>query len=155
MYADEAQFFVTSTDADFQATARSACVASVYLTQNLANLYARVRKEYVNSLLGNLQTKLFHQNADKETNHWAADTVSKVFFQRESTSVSTRVDDHDESTTTGTSTHLVLDYDLQSRAFLQLAKGGTPYNHVVTAILFQGGRWFPNGKIYIQVAFTQ
>jgi hypothetical protein len=27
-------------------------VASVYLTQNLANLYAWVRKEYVNSLLG-------------------------------------------------------------------------------------------------------
>jgi type IV secretory pathway TraG/TraD family ATPase VirD4 len=109
LYADEAQFFVTSTDADFQSTARSASVAAAYLTQNLANLYARVRKEYVNSLLGNLQTKLFHQNADKETNHWAAETVSKVFFQRESTSVSTRVDDYDESTTTGTSTHLVLD----------------------------------------------
>ncbi|MFC7339527.1 type IV secretory system conjugative DNA transfer family protein [Haloferula chungangensis] len=76
LFADECQLFVTSTDAAFQSTARSARVATVFLTQNLPNLYAEMAgggpagKQRADALLGNLQTKIFHQNSDHETNKW-------------------------------------------------------------------------------------
>ena len=69
IYADEAQEFLTTEDKRFQATARSARVATVYLTQNLPALQARLGNEAeVHGLLGNLQTKIFCQNADPSTN---------------------------------------------------------------------------------------
>ncbi|MCC6426025.1 MAG: hypothetical protein IT435_04320 [Phycisphaerales bacterium] len=69
--ADECQYFVTYQDALFQQAARSAMVATVYLTQNLPNLYAEVGEHATHSLLGNLQTKVFLAQGDPVTNEWA------------------------------------------------------------------------------------
>lgn len=70
--ADEAQNFVTNFDAEYQAVARSAGGCSVYLTQNRES-YRLVlgNNDAVDSLLGNLQCKMFCQNAG-DTNEWAA-----------------------------------------------------------------------------------
>lgn len=68
---DEAQNFVTYEDALFQQAARSAMVATVYLTQNLPNFYVEIGEHATQSLLGNLQTKIFLAQGDPTTNEWA------------------------------------------------------------------------------------
>jgi hypothetical protein len=69
--ADECQYFVTYQDALFQQAARSAMVATVYLTQNLPNLYVEIGEHATHSLLGNLQTKVFLAQGDPVTNELA------------------------------------------------------------------------------------
>ena len=162
LFADECQFFTTSYDADFQTTARSARVASVYLTQNLPNLWVKyggqTGKARTESLLGNLQTKIWHQNACIQTNEWAADTVSKILQERRSTStqfshqLGTR---SNHGSGSGVNTQVVMDHDLKMRAFLNLLKGGSASKKVVTAVLFQGGRVYPNSKVWKQVGYQQ
>jgi len=86
LWADECQFFVSSYDAEFQSTARSARACTVYLTQNLPGLYEKIggrNPEHVaDSLLGNFQTKIFHANSDPKTNHQAAEMVGKSLQMR-------------------------------------------------------------------------
>lgn len=81
LWADESQYFVTAHDMLFQQTARSARAATVYLTQNISNYYAALGSGHGNSatdsLLGNLQTKIFHANGDPATNEWAERTFAK------------------------------------------------------------------------------
>jgi len=62
LWADEAQNFLHEYDADYQATARSSRIATVYITQNIPNYYANMKGdvgEYkVKSFLGTLATKV-------------------------------------------------------------------------------------------------
>lgn len=75
LWADEAQYFVTWHDVAFQQTARANRAATVYLTQNLPNYYTALGgadgRSRTDSLLGCLQTKVFHANSDVVTNEWA------------------------------------------------------------------------------------
>ena len=89
LWCDEAQFFATGMDADFQSTARSARIATVYLSQNVGAFYGQLGQPETHSLMGNLQTKFFHANGDPMTNNWAADLFSKSWQFRGSTSVGT------------------------------------------------------------------
>jgi hypothetical protein len=77
-WADEAQYFVTRQDATFQQTARDAMAATVFLTQNLPNLYAELGEHHTHSLLGNLQTKIILANGDTTTNEWAERLFGKA-----------------------------------------------------------------------------
>lgn len=90
LWADESQYFITNADMLFQQTARSKHAATVYLTQNLPNYYAMMggRDGHVatDSLLGNLQTKLFHSNGDPTTNEWAERLFGKRRTQHVSSS---------------------------------------------------------------------
>ncbi len=158
LFADECQLFVTSTDAVFQSTARSSRVATVYLTQNLPNLQAELAgggpagKQRADALLGNLQTKIFHQNSDHETNRWAAETMTRSLRTRVSTSGSVGFDGKGNA---GSSRQQSWEFEVAPREFLHLAKGGPDFRFVVTGLLFQGGRIFPNDSHCIEVAFTQ
>jgi hypothetical protein len=159
LFADEAQFFITSKDAEFQTTARSSRTATVYLTQNLPNLLAELGgsgrgKARVDSLLGNLQTKLWHQNSDPETNRWAAEIITKGKTTRTSTNAGFSFGSGDGGSG-GSSEQELIDYEVQPREFLKLAKGGPDYDAIVTAVLFQGGREFPNGRHWMPVGFDQ
>lgn len=88
LFADEAQLFVSPYDVEFQSTARSARAATVYITQNLPSLYARIGgrnpQDQADALIGNFQTKIFHANSDHRTNQWAADTIGKAMQRRHS-----------------------------------------------------------------------
>ena len=82
LWVDEAHNFLTPYDQIFQTTARSAGACTVFITQNISNYYAAIGgknpKSKVDSLLGNLSTKIFHANNDAVTNLWAADTIGKA-----------------------------------------------------------------------------
>lgn len=88
LWADESQYFVNSFDADYQSTCRSSRACTVYLTQSLPTYYARMggrdAKHKADMLLANFVTKIFHNNADPETNRWAADTIGRVIQRRAS-----------------------------------------------------------------------
>src|SRR6201996_8909380 len=86
LWADEAQYFVNSFDTDFQSTCRSSRACTVFLTQSLPTYYAKMggdnAKAKADMLLANFVTKIFHNNADPETNKWAADTLGRILHQR-------------------------------------------------------------------------
>lgn len=86
IWADEAQYFVNSYDAEFQSTCRGSRACTVYLSQSLPTYYAKMSgensRERVHHLLGNFATKVFHNNACPETNEWAARTIGKRIQRR-------------------------------------------------------------------------
>lgn len=81
LWADEAQYFINSYDAEFLSTARDALACPVFLSQSLPTFVARMPGEdaraKVDHLLGNFATKIWHSNACAHTNQWAADTVGR------------------------------------------------------------------------------
>lgn len=163
LWADEAQNFVTSYDMHFQATARSSRACTVFITQNLPNYYAELGgedagKSFVDSLVGNLQTKIFHQNSDPTTNNWAADVFGKSLQFRVGGGSTRRdrfgVDVGGRHTTR--STYEVEEYDVMPQEFTYLMKGGPENNLETEAYIFNGGRrWKATGKNSLKVVFKQ
>lgn len=90
LWADESQYFVNAFDTDYQSTCRSARACTVYLTQSLPTYYAKMggdnAKAKADMLLANFVTKVFHNNADPETNRWASDTIGRSLQRRRNAS---------------------------------------------------------------------
>jgi len=86
IFADECQEFVNSFDAEFAATSRSSRGTSIYLTQSLAALYARMggeRAKYAaDSLTANFGVKVLHALAEPDSARWAADLVGRSLQRR-------------------------------------------------------------------------
>lgn len=154
LWADEAQHFLHEHDAEFQATARSSMIATVYLSQNLPNYYANMggaRTEYrVKSFLGTLATKIFHANADIETNRYASELIGEAFFKDVSTSQT--VSGQMSATT---SEHLIRRKLVPPEAFARLKTGGTRNGGRVGAYAHFQGNVLPNGDSHAEVTFDQ
>lgn len=86
LWADEAQYFLNSYDAEFLSTCRGSRACTVFLSQSLPTYYATIGgdhpRERVHHLLGNFATRIWHSNACFETNRWAADTIGQIVKQR-------------------------------------------------------------------------
>ena len=86
-WADEAQYFVNSFDAEFLSTSRSSRCCTVFLSQSLPTFYAKMggenARDRVHHLLGNFGTKIFHSNGCAETNEWASRTIGRTLQRRE------------------------------------------------------------------------
>lgn len=144
LWADESQYFVTMRDLAFQLTARSKCAATVYLTQNLPNYYAMLKgadnRSVADSLVGNLQTKIFHANGDSTTNEWAERLFGRGVEGMRNRSVSSS---GDRTYGRADSVHPII----ASREFATLRKGGPLAGFAVDAIAFQAGRrWDPEDE---------
>lgn len=182
LWADESHFCCNSGDFLFQTTARSAKVATVYLTQNISNYYAVMPgergKAETDSLLGNFNTKIFHANNDSVTNIWAADLIGKNWQFRNSFASSVSSSQNNpakqnifslkslfQSSGTGTSTNVnrskneVLEYQIIPLAFCRLAKGGITgdpaTDRTVEGIFTQSGRILKTGTNYQMLQFFQ
>jgi type IV secretory pathway TraG/TraD family ATPase VirD4 len=162
LWADESQYFVTSHDQLFQTTARSARACTVYLTQNLSNYYAALGGESTraeaDSLLGNLQTKIFHANGDHVTNTWAADLFAKSWQFRGnfSSSRSFMPGQDGMSSQQGSGVSQTLEWDVIPQEFTTLRKGGPQNDLNVDALIFQGGRiWGATGSNCLRTSFLQ
>jgi type IV secretory pathway TraG/TraD family ATPase VirD4 len=157
LWADEAQFFVDSNDAQFQSTARSSRMATVYLSQNIGAYYREIGEADTHSLMGNLGTKLFHANGDPMTNNWAADLFSKSWQYRGSAGTSLNdgvVGNQTVSRNYGSTDSL--DYEVLPQEFTCLRKGGPENERRVEAVAFQGGRiWHATNKNHCKVDFLQ
>jgi hypothetical protein len=162
LWADEAQYFATSHDALFQGTARSARVATVYLTQNLPGYLAAIGaggngQAFVHALMGNLATKIFHANTCSQTNQWAAETIARHWQIRGSVGTSSSDDERGGARTSrSVGSSDALDFQVEPHEFTLLRKGGPENNRCVDAIVFQGGRIFHESKKnHLKVCFTQ
>ncbi|MEZ4990430.1 MAG: TraM recognition domain-containing protein [Saprospiraceae bacterium] len=152
MWIDESQYFLNEDDMMFQTTARSAKACTVLISQNISNYYATIggeyRKERVDSLLGNLATKIFHNNNDHVTNEWAADTIGQEYAM--SISYGTNEDDKADSRFGEELRHQVLPKD-----FILLKTGGEKNEGLVTAYLTIADRDWGKGTTFAKVKFQQ
>lgn len=170
LWADEAQHFLTSYDMQFQTTCRAARVATVLLSQNYSNFVAALGgsekgRAEADSLLANLNTKIFHANGDPVTNEWAAGLIGKSVRYMASGNSSRPSDDgllalvglegqrQPGSVSAGFSESM--DFEVQPREFTRLRTGG-PENWIVDGIVFQNGKTFrASGRGWLRVQFKQ
>ena len=165
-FCDEAQLFLTKNDQPFQTTARASRTSVVLLSQNISNYYAVLPPDTgryeADSLLGNLGTTIFHNNADAVTNEWAATRIGKS-FQTHYTANSGRGGQFDTpfflrdyNRSRGVSGSRSLEYLVQPTEFLDLKKGGPKNDHEVEAIIVQAGRrWAATDAHYLRAVFNQ
>ena len=143
IWADEAQYFISDYDTIFQSTARSSNGCMVYLTQNIPLIISQLSgsksNERVKSLLGNMQTSIFHCNSDLDTNKYASDLISKVHKQK----TSSTQNKGDDSTTISRE----LEYQVLDREFSLLAEGGEANNYKIEAFIHVTGKiWKTDNK---------
>jgi hypothetical protein len=146
LWADEAHNFTSAFDAEYQAVARSAGGCTVYLTQNRES-YLRVLKNSnaVDSLLGNLQAKMFCQNSG-DTNEWAAKLLGQRWIHTTSTNAGqSREDmqlDSKSSRSSGVARKEERRFFVEPSFFTTLRRGGEMNDFKVEAIVYNGGHLF-------------
>lgn len=155
LWADESQNFLHEYDSEYQATARSSRIATVYISQNVPNYYASMggaKSEYkVKSFLGTLGTKIFHANADIETNNYASQLIGEDYRLDESESVSSS----NGTTTTSVSKSLKLDKKVRPEQFNGLATGGPKNNFKVDAYMHVQGMLLKGKANFKKIIFNQ
>lgn len=143
LWVDESQFFVSEYDMLFQTTARSSRACTVFLTQNISNYYAMMggenAKSRVDSLLGNLSTKIFHANNDYVTNEWAANTIGKVFRDINNSNFSLQVSKQGGASISGGEAEQ-LHYQVQPKDFTTLKCGDEENDYIVEGYLITVGK---------------
>lgn len=154
LWSDESQNFIHEHDADFQATARSSRIATVYISQNLPNYYACMggaKADFrVKAFLGTLSTKIFHANADIETNRYSSELIGEAFFEDASSSVTVS---KDFSQTKGKS--LKLERLVRPEDFVRLKTGGPINNFQVEGFLHKQGDPIHKGLNHTKITFNQ
>lgn len=153
LFCDEAQTFISKFDSTYQAVARSAGGCTVYLSQNRES-FRRVLKDNdaVDSLLGNLQCKIFCQNAG-DTNEWAAKLLGQRYVNVTSTNagLSRQVQAllqpfQQPNQNAGITRSPDKRYYVEPSVFTTLKRGGPQHNFQVEAIVYNGGNLFGNGS---------
>jgi type IV secretory pathway TraG/TraD family ATPase VirD4 len=154
LWADEAQHFLHEHDTEFQATARSSRIATVYISQNLPNFFAVLGGaggEYkVKALLGTMGTKIFHANADIETNNYASELIGDSYFEDISSGFSI-AKEFSKTRNRG----LILERQLRPEDFVSLKTGGPANHHVVEGIVHKQGDGFISKQNHARILFTQ
>jgi hypothetical protein len=155
LFADEAHNFLHEHDADFQATARSSRVATVYISQNLPNYYASMGGEKskfkVSSFLGTLNTKIFHANADIETNEFASKLLGDAYFLDKTKNVTVGGKDFSQ----GNSESYKLERIVRPEEFISFKTGGKLNNCRVEGILHRQGDIIINDQSFKKMSFNQ
>ena len=127
------------------------------LTQNVPNYLSVLSKAEVDSLLGNLATKIWHRNSCTVTNTLAAETIARSRQFRWSTGLSTSdgaSGGHHLSHNVGGSDSVEL--EILPGDFQFLRAGGPENQFEVDAIVYQAGRLFAgSSKNYLRVTFNQ
>ncbi len=155
LWADEAQHFLHEHDAEFQATARSSRIATVYLSQNLPNYYANMGGKdgqyRVKAFQATLATKIFHANSDPDTCNFSSDLIGEAYQKEESESTAVT-----EGTPTVTQTiSAKLAKMVRPESFPALKTGGPLNEGKVQAYILLQGKTFSSGFHYKKITFRQ
>ena len=153
LWADEAQNYLHEHDAEYQATARSSRISTVYITQNLPNYLANMggaKSEFrVKSFLGTLATKIFHANADMETNRYASELIGDGYFE-DTSKTATAAGQFSSSHTRS----LKIDRIVRPEAFTGLKTGGTRNKAKVEGYMHLQGNPLGHIKVLFDQDFT-
>lgn len=158
LWCDEAQYFINPYDQIFLTTARSSRTATVFLSQNISNYFAVMgsgsdAKARVDSLMGNLCTKIFHANSDAETNEYASRLIGNTITALSNSSEQRGAFQAFGSYTEGISTQYLP--QIQPREFTTLKTGGNGNNYEVNGIVAVNGKQWASGKNYMRATFKQ
>lgn len=158
LWADEAQYFVNPYDQIFLTTARSSRTATVFLSQNISNYLVVMgsgpdAKPKVDSLMGNLSTKIFHSNSDAETNEYASRLIGSAKGEMKSASHSQQFLSLNISTSDGYMTQIIP--QIQPMRFTMLKSGGVNFDYIVDAVIFVTGKKWSGGTNFIETFFKQ
>jgi type IV secretory pathway TraG/TraD family ATPase VirD4 len=154
-FVDEAHELVCDYTPQFLATARSARVATVLISQNKPNYLAAMGGEAgrhkVEAFLGNMGTKIFHANGDPETNRWASDMISEEIQTRNSWHGGI------ENGAGRGGANEQVGRKVMPSEFTTLRKGGPQNGFLTECIVYQTGASFAanNGEPYLRTAFAQ
>lgn len=155
LWADESQHFLHSYDSEYQATARSQRIATVYISQNLPNYHANMnsdKSEYlVKSFLGTLATKVFHANADIETNRYASDLIGEAWTQELQMGDTIGNKDFSASRTASRTLRKMV----RPEQLVGLKTGGKENNYHTVAYMHVQGKKFADGCCFKAVTFNQ
>lgn len=166
LVVDESHLLAVKHDSVFQTTARSSRTATVYATQSLSNYLAAFGGEKseaeVHSLLGNLQTQVFHQQVDTRTNQYAAELIGRTkqyFFNMNTNRGPTDIGSIllGDRSNTGSSSGMSEQYEfeVQPNEFTRLRQGGPPH-WLVDAIVVRGGKPFATtGRPWMPITIRQ
>jgi type IV secretory pathway TraG/TraD family ATPase VirD4 len=155
-FCDEFQELICNYTPEFLATARSARVASVLVSQNKPNYMAAMGGESgrhrVDAFVGNAGTKIFHSNGDPETNKWASDMISEAVEIRRNYHGSRDGEGRNNSGGSETVGRKVLPSE-----FTMLKKGGAQNDFMTSAIVYQTGTAFSanHGEPWLRTQFRQ
>ena len=135
LWADEAQFFVTPKDSSFLQTARSSRIITVFLTQTIPNLRAKLDDSGSTSesdtFLSNCQTIIFHANSCPVTNRYAEELFGTIEVPKQEFSI-------DHATGRQNSTISYEEKPLYyARIFTSLKSGGRINDCRVEAIVYR------------------
>lgn len=173
LYMDEVQNFVSATDADLLAQARSSKICSVFITQDYPTFFAKLGEEDAKSLLGKFGTRVFHANSSYETNLAASDLIYKVEFfhvgETQSLSANSGAGGNQGDRESGSQGNIGLsavrgqsssgykDYEIAPDHFVSKLRTGTERNRFkVDGIVIRTGRnWKRTGRHWIQAEFDQ
>ncbi|MEO1254844.1 MAG: TraM recognition domain-containing protein, partial [Bacteroidota bacterium] len=159
LWVDEYQNFCNpAADTLFQTTARSSWVATVYITQNVNNMYfvmghnnpiARAK-----SLLGNLNLKYFASNADWDTNQWASQMIGQTLTDFRT--VNYKENSADKRMDISTSKNQQMQYRITPDHFTTLKTGRAANDNIVEAVVFKAGKlWGKEQSNFAIVEFKQ
>ena len=143
---------------------RARRAATVYLTQNYPTLVAALGgdaagRSAADALIGNLGTKIFHANSDRETNQLAAELVGKRLqrlrsFGRGATLGLGGQAGAGASSNAGVGEHM--DFEIQPAELAGLKKGGPDHGYATEALVFQNGRlWSATCRTWQKALFRQ
>ncbi|MEI8194280.1 MAG: TraM recognition domain-containing protein [Phycisphaerae bacterium] len=170
LWEDEFQSHVIDFDPEFQRVAREYRVARVMLTQNIQNLYDRFgggseAKTKVDSLLGNINTRIFHANGDHGTNTWASESFGTHERTIEESSSTPQVYPgfdpfksllyQFKKPIVSKNYRIVREPLVHPHEFLRLLNGGKQNGFVTEAFVSQVGRIFGDGWPVRKMAFRQ
>lgn len=150
LWVDESQLFLSDYDQIFQTTARSSKACTVFISQNISNYYSAIGgkdpRPKIDSLLGNLGTKVFHANNDAVTNQWAATTIGKAFKNVSSINIG-------KNQNTGISQQL--HFLVEPREFTMLKSGSAENDFMVEGVVTVAGKTWSNNLNYFRLLFDQ
>lgn len=158
LWGDEMQYFINPYDSIFLTTARSSRTASVFLSQNISNYFAVMgsgsdAKSRVDSLMGNLCTKIFHANSDAETNEYASRLIGNALTPLTTIGTQSSTFGLQDTNSQGINTQFLP--QIQPREFTTLKTGGRSNDYKVHGILSVNGREWSTKKNYLRIEFAQ
>lgn len=154
LWIDEYQQFCThKTDSQFQATARSSWVATVYITQNINNIFYVMGNDQpeakAKSLLGNLNLKYFASNDNYDTNLWASNMIGKHIIDFQNLSFSKNMD-------ISKTKNQQMQYRVTPDHFTVLKTGRKANDYIVQTVVFKSGKtWGRDKQNFALVGFDQ
>ena len=159
LWVDEAQTFISGKDQEFMTTCRSARACVVYLSQNIPNylsVLGESHRSQIDSLLGNFQTKIFHQNSEIVTNKWASELIGRSETSSISWSGGSNQGDNSSSHSSGYSGTTQKEAMIDPEIFSRLRMGGAHNNYEVDGIIVSSGKlWISTEVSYLLAIFSQ